>query len=220
MYRRSLDRYRASRLTCLPLTPSVTKAGRIHDRTLLDALEALPIEPFNGAAWRTTWASRDPLGGNFSGGRWDPPGEFEVLYTSLAADGSLAEVYYHLSRAPVFSSAQVRLTHLRVVIERALNLTDQNLLQQLGIEEPLANHLDYSKSQAIGAAARFLEFQGMLVPSARWPCQNLVLFLDTLDLNHDLAVAKQKDINWPAWREQNAATLVSVSDRAGPRVRK
>lgn len=195
------------------------RARRIHDQTLLDALEALPVEPFNGPVWRTTWASRDPLSGNYSGGRWDPPGEFEVLYTSLAADSSLAEVYYHLSRAPVFSSAQVRLARLHVSAERTLNLTDQNLLQQLGIVDPLANHLDHSISQAIGAAARFLEFQGMLVPSARWPSQNLVLFLDTLDLNHALAVEEQKDVNWPAWREQNMATSDSFRDRTGRRAR-
>jgi RES domain-containing protein len=183
----------------------VTTARRIHERTLLDALEALPAERFEGAVWRTTFASRDPLAGNFAGGRWDPPGEFEVLYTSLEADGSLAEAYFHLSRAPVFTSATVLLTRIRVVADRVLKLADQKLLQLFGIEDPLASQLDYSKSQAIGAAAHFLEFQGMLVPSARWPCQNFVLFLDRLDLNRALAAEEQRDINWPAWRTKVAA---------------
>jgi RES domain-containing protein len=182
-------------------------AGRIHDRTLLDALEALPAEPFDGSVWRTTFASRDPLAGNFAGGRWDPPGEFEVLYTSLEPDGSLAEAYHHLSRAPVFSSANVRLTRIRVELERVLNLTVQKTLLSLGIEDALASQLEYSKSQPIGAAAHFLDFQGILVPSARWPCQNLVLFLDRLDLNRAIAAGEQRDINWPAWRDNVAATL-------------
>lgn len=193
----------------------MTTAGRIHDRTLLDALEALPAERFDGTVWRTTFASRDPLAGNFAGGRWDPPEEFEVLYTSLEPDGSMAEAYYHLSRAPVFSSATVRLTRIRATLDRILNLSDHKLLLPLGIEDPLASQLDYSKSQAIGAAAYFLEFQAMLVPSARWPCQNLVLFLDRLDLNHALAAEEQKDINWPAWRAQAAQTLDAHSARTG-----
>jgi RES domain len=57
---------------------------------------------------------RDPLVGNDAGGRWHPANSFEALYTSLEADGSLAEMYYHLSRAPVFASSHMRLHRLRV----------------------------------------------------------------------------------------------------------
>lgn len=178
--------------------------GRVHDRALLDALEAIPAECYSGTVWRTTWATRDPLAGNLSGGRWDPPGASEVLYTSLEADGSLAEVYYHVSQAPVFSSAHVFLNRLSVKVERILRLTDDTVLGALGIEDPLANRLDQSQSQAIGAAAHFLEFQGLLVPSARWHCSNLVLFLDRLDLNDAVFFEDRKEVNWPAWKEQRS----------------
>jgi hypothetical protein len=81
----------------------VPRARGLYDRDLLDALEALDPEPFSGTAWRTTWVTRDPLIGSTAGGRWHPENSFETLYTSTETDGSLAEVYYHLSRAPVFS---------------------------------------------------------------------------------------------------------------------
>lgn len=177
--------------------------SRVHDRELLDVLEALPAEPYAGDVWRTTWKSRDPLVGSSSGGRWSPSDAYEVLYTSVDPDGSLAEVYYHLSQAPVFSSGEVLQYRLTVELDRMLRLTDTGLMEQLGIEDTLASRLDNEKSQAIGSAARFLDFQGLIVPSARWDCQNLVLFLDRLDLNEAIIVKDNQVINWPAWKEQH-----------------
>lgn len=176
----------------------------LHDRDLLDALEALDPEPFSGTAWRTTWAMRDPLIGSTAGGRWHPENSFEALYTSTEPDGSLAEVYFHLSRAPVFSSAHVRLHRLRVETRRTLRL-DLEMLGSLGIAAARYSAMDYARTRRIGAAAHFLEFDGLLVPSPRWPCLNLVLFLDRIDLG-SLAVEEVREVNWPAWREQHKRT--------------
>jgi hypothetical protein len=60
---------------------------------LLSAVDALNGQAFNGDIWRVTWAGRNPLTGNVGGGRWSPDGRFEVLYTSLNADGAMAEVH-------------------------------------------------------------------------------------------------------------------------------
>ncbi len=103
----------------------------------------------------------------------------------------------------MFSSAEVLLYRLKINLDRILRLTDTSLLNKLGIEDPLASRLDLEKSQAISSAARFLEFQGLLVPSARWDCQNLVLFPNRLDLNVAIAVKENQVINWPAWKEQH-----------------
>ena len=176
----------------------MARAGRVHDRELLDALEALGGEAYRGETWRATWASRHPLTGD-GGGRWHPPGAFEALYTSLEADGALAEVYYHLSRAPVFSSAHMRLNRLRVETERTLRL-DRADLARLGIDAAVFQSMDYTRSHEIGAAAYLLEFDSMMVPSARGPSLNLVLFLDRLDPD-GLQIAETLDVNWPAWKE-------------------
>ena len=171
---------------------------RVHDRKLLDALEP---EAFSGTAWRTTWATRDPLAGGAAGGRWHPQDSFEALYTNLEADGSLAEVYFHLSRAPVFSSAHVRLHRLRAGTRRTLRLADMAALGRLGIEAARYPAMEYARTREIGAAAHLLEFDGLLVPNARGPCLNLVLFLDRLDPDGRLAVEETADVNWPAWTE-------------------
>jgi len=176
-------------------------SGKVHDRGLLDELEALPVRAYSDAAWRTAWKQRDPLIGSTGGGRWDPAGSFEVLYTSTGSNGSIAEVYYHLSQSPVFSSCDVLLYKLKIKLERVLTL-DENLLIQLGIEHPFANRLDHSKTQDISGAVRFLEYQGMLVPNARWNCSNLVIFMDQIDLNEAIEIEGQEKINWPAWKEK------------------
>lgn len=101
--------------------------GKVHDRGLLDELEALPIRSYFDTAWRTAWKQPDPLIGSTGGGRWDPSGSFEVLYTSTESNGSIAEVYYHLSQSPVFSSCDVLLYKLKIKLERVLTL-DKDLL--------------------------------------------------------------------------------------------
>lgn len=176
----------------------------VHDRALLDTLEAIAAETYTGTVWRTTWATRDPLAGSSAGGRWNPANEFEVLYTSVVADGSLAEVYYHLSRAPVFSSAHVKLSALSVATQRTLHL-DQPALQTLGLDAKTLKSTDYDRSQEIGAAAYFLEFDSILVASARSESLNLILFMDHLDLSA-IQVQEQRDVNWPAWKQNQDKT--------------
>jgi hypothetical protein len=175
--------------------------SRIHDRDLLDALESLDSEPFSGTAWRTTWATRNPIIGSAAGGRWHPDESFEALYTGLEADGSLAETYFHLSRAPVFSSTDMRIHRLKVQTRKTLHLATMDALAALGVADAKYVSTDYTRTRQIGAAAYFLEFDGLLVPSPRWPCLNLVLFLDRLDPDESLVVEEVQDVNWPAWRE-------------------
>lgn len=173
--------------------------GHIHDRELLDALEAINPETYEGVTWRCTWAGRDPLVGNQAGGRWNPPDGFEALYTSLEADGSLAETYYHLSKAPIFPSADIKLFRLNVVAENTLRL-DEDALIGLGIDKARFQQMEYVLSQDTGAAAHMLEFDSLLVPSARSGVLNLVLFLDRIDLDK-LEVIEGKAVNWTAWKE-------------------
>ena len=59
------------------------------------------------------------------------------------------------------------------------------------------------RSQEIGDAASFLGFDGILMPSARWPCQNLVLFVDRLN-PEDLTVRDSEPVDWQAWRARSA----------------
>lgn len=166
----------------------------------MDALDSLTPIVYSGALWRTSSPNRDPLLGGTGGGRWSVPGSTEALYTSLEANTSLSELYYHLSTAPVFSSMPVQLCEIRANKLSVLDLRDGGLLKNLGIDDPASTSSQYlDKSRAIGAIAEFLEFHGIIVPSVRTNGDNLVLYPGNLDLNENLKVIQQQDINWPAW---------------------
>ncbi len=62
----------------------------IHDPDLLDRLDRLPEELFEGDVFRATRQSLDPLACSYSGGRWMRRDGVGVLYTSLAREGALA----------------------------------------------------------------------------------------------------------------------------------
>ena len=108
---------------------------RVLEPKLLDAIDAISGIPLDGIVWRVTWAKRDPIAGNYGGGRWTPSNSFEVLYTSLEESGAMAEAYFHLSRAPVFSSSHMLINQLQVSLTNVLRLSKIQL-ENLGIDEP------------------------------------------------------------------------------------
>jgi RES domain-containing protein len=177
--------------------------SRQHDRELLDALEALRSEAFCGETWRVTAKGRDALRGSTTGGRWSPPGEFEVLYTSLARAGALAEIGYRLSLEPVWPS---RLEHeLHKIIARTnhtLRFADVGSLSPLGVNVQRYRNFEYSVTQAIAASAFFLDFDGLIVPSARSSELNLVIFTEKRDVAERLRVEASEPVDWGAWRSQ------------------
>ena len=176
-------------------------SGRRHDRVLLDALEASEPEAFRGPAWRVTGEGRDPLRGSTAGGRWSPPGSFEVLYTSLTAEGALAEIGYRLSLEPVWPSRVRHAIHrIGAVTQRTLRLADVGVLAGLGVDTAGYGGFDYAGTQAVAAAAYFLEFDGMIVPSARAAALNLVLFTERLRGETALVVEETRAVDWETWR--------------------
>ncbi len=174
---------------------------RARDLDLLDKVDALPRTPYEGTAWRIAREGRDPLQGYPAAARWDP-GTFDVIYTSLTREGSLAEIHFHLSRQPVFPSKLVSVLHrITLRARRALQLVELSAFEALGVRGDRYGELDYERTQAIGDAAYFLGFDGLLVPSARWDCQNLVVFTDQL-APEDMAVEESAVVDWPAWRKE------------------
>lgn len=179
-------------------------AREARDVELLDALEALPHEPFGGDVWRIVREGRDPLLSYPSGVRWDPLGGFDVLYTALDPDGAHAEIFFHLNRAPVFPSRTVYYLYtIRIQTRRTLRLADMSALAGLKVDTARYSALEYSQTQAIGDAAHFLGFDGLIVPSARWQGLNLILFMDRLDPDDELAVSPCEPVDWQAWRNKS-----------------
>jgi len=179
---------------------------RARDIALLDALDAHPGVSFAGSVWRIVRRERDVLQGYKSGARWDP-GTFDVLYTSMAREGALEEIHFHLSRQPVFpSKIQSVLHEISVQTRRTLKLADLAAVTALGVNPESFVSLNYSRTQEIADAADFLGFDGIIAPSARWPCHNLILFTDKFSPT-DFSILSSENVDWSIWRSQRTPLL-------------
>ena len=147
-----------------------------------------PVE-FDGTAWRVVKEGRDPLAASRSGGRWDD-GTFDVLYTSEARDGAVAEARFYLMRGqPVAPSKPIyELYELHLALTQSLRLVDLAALRALGVNTDQygkahyeQRNTEYPRTQEVGEAAHFLGFDGLQVPNARHDCLNIVLFDDVCD---------------------------------------
>jgi len=171
-----------------------------RDLQLLDLLDAHKGVSFEGDVWRIVREGVEVLQGYPAKARWDP-GTFDVLYTSLERDGSLAEIHFHLSRQPVFpSKLRSRVHRISVRTHRTLKLADLEAINELGVSAESYAGLTYERTQEIGDAAFFLGFDGILAPSARHTCHNLVLFCDRLS-PADLTACESEIVDWEAWRK-------------------
>ena len=172
--------------------------GRVHDRAILDALEALAPQTIERIVWRVARKGRDPLRGAVANGRWNAVREFEVLYTSFSSEGALAEVGYRLSIEPIWPSRIEHEMHrIEVQTERNLRFADVASLAPLGVDPARYRSFDYATTQAIAAAANFLAFDGLIVPNARFDCGNLVIFTKRAPT---LALAHTEPVDWEEWR--------------------
>ena len=101
------------------------------------------------------------------------------------------------------SSSHMLLNKLFVSLDNVLEL-DADQLKALGMEDPLALRPRNNVGKSIGEAAFMLDYDGLLVPSARWDCCKLVVFLDNtpFDISERLSFVQAIDVNWPAWRER------------------
>jgi RES domain-containing protein len=128
---------------------------------------------WSGTTYRHTAARRDPLSGEGArmfGGRWNPPESFPALYLASPSAACAAE----LSRMALSQGVEVddlleakRMFHTIGVRDLAvLDLRERPAQEQVGLEPGDLSGDDWSACQAVGAAAHFLNFQGILAPSA------------------------------------------------------
>lgn len=179
-----------------------------RDNRLLDGVEALPPEPWTGTAWRVVREGCNPTQCSAVGGRWDDR-SFEVLYTSTHQDGAQAEAYFHLSRGQPVIPSRVRygLHELRVSLEACVQIASLDVLAGLGLKTSVfgqlcysERQLEYPRTQEIAEAAHFHGRDGLLVPSARSPHMNLVVFCAVAGPEAVEAVQDHGTVDWDAWR--------------------
>jgi hypothetical protein len=174
----------------------------IHDPALLDQLSELPTEAFTGEVYRATRKNLDPLAFSSQAGRWGKDCGASVLYASMAKSGALAEICFHWSRLTPLPTKPCILHILRVTTKNTLRLL-RTRLPMFGMEPSKFMQLDYVRTQEIGAAVAFLGYDGLIAPSARWECDNLMLFNGNQTIECRVEVISSETVDWFAWGREH-----------------
>jgi hypothetical protein len=170
----------------------------IHDPRLIDLLTKLPTQTFAGDVFRATRRSLDPTTPSTSGGRWAPQDGPAVLYTSLERNGALAEIAFHWSSFNPRPTKPAIVHRLGVQSDRSLKLIRSDL-DTLGVQTEYYEDPNYRRTQEIGAVVAFIGCDGLIVPSARWSCENLILFTDNLAMSTGLEIKDFEEVDWQSW---------------------
>ena len=145
------------------------------DRALLEQLGKLPAAPWRGVVYRHMFADYSPDRENTRGARWNPPGA-PAIYASVERALALAEAEYQIGLQPVRPCVRRTVYRIAVTLGSALDLTERAALAGLGVGQAELESLDHAACQRVGAAVEWLGHDGLLVPSARGPGTNLVIF--------------------------------------------
>lgn len=151
----------------------------IHDPQLLDAIEALGYEALDHVTvWRHMFNDHPPELSNTRGARWNPPG-VAAIYTSQERETALAEGQHVIDSQPLRPKARRHVYELRVSAGKALRITLADLAA-LGLTVEALTSPDFTACQRVGAHAAFLEYDALIVPSARAEGSNVVIFVNEL----------------------------------------
>ena len=150
----------------------------------------LPRIRIKAVVYRVVRDGVDPLGtvGSLrAGGRFNAPGEFAALYTSLDPITASKEVARGLKQRGVdpaqFPPGSWWMYELEVEIESVLDLTSPDVLQRIEVRDEALTRNEINTPRRIAAEARGNGFEALLVPSAAAAdSKNLVIFLDKLSV--------------------------------------
>jgi len=131
----------------------------------------------------------------------------------LLLEGALAEISFRQSILDPIPSKPISVHRLRVELKRVVHIAT-NDLEHLGVSMIDYNSLNYSKTQEIGEAACFLDFDGAIVPSARWPCENLIIFTDRPGVT--VSPIDSEQVDWRKWAIENDMLPASTTAPRDP----
>jgi len=151
----------------------------IHDPELLDAIERLGEEVMESVTlWRHMFNDNPPELSNTRGARWNPAG-LGAIYTSQERETAIAEGQHAIDSQPIRLKARRFVYELQVSAAKALRIRESDLAA-LGIAASDLVSPDFSACQRVGAHAAFLEYDALIVPSARSDGTNVVIFVNEL----------------------------------------
>ena len=168
-----------------------------RDPDLLEYLEGCRQRRFDGFVSRVVWAGRSPIQGSNGGrGRWNSPDcQFEVLNTSLKAEGADAEFEAFWSLFEQRPDRRAMNWKLRVRLTRVVAL-DFEKLEHLGVGPAAYGTRDYSRTQEISDGVNYLGCDGLIAPSPRYDCSNLVIYMQNLERNCLLEEVESRQFRW------------------------
>lgn len=151
----------------------------IHDPDLLDAIESLGAEALHErTVWRHMFNDNPPELANTTGARWNPAGT-AAIYTSEERDTAIAEGQHAIDSQPLRPKARRYVYELRVSAAKALRIKAEDL-PALGLTPDDLTSSDFSACQRVAEHAVFLEYDVVIVPSARADGTNVVIFVNEL----------------------------------------
>lgn len=143
------------------------------DEVLVQRVDSLGTSDFSGRTFRYTTASRDPLSGagaRLNGGRWNPADIFATVYLATpeaAVIGELDRAAAALgTSAEVMAPGRFRLHTVDVNALPVLDLRSAAARDEVGLTLDDIEDDDWTACQAVGEAAWFLGFSGLIAPSA------------------------------------------------------
>jgi len=95
------------------------------------------------------------------------------------------------------------LHRIEVTTRKSLRLLRADLIS-LGADWNLYGEINHAQTQQIGAAVAFLECDGLIAPSARWDCNNLMIFNDHHRIaENTLRVINSEEVDWISWAREH-----------------
>jgi RES domain len=78
----------------------------------------------------------------------------------------------------------------------------------LGVHWSRYGTLGYERTQAIRAAVAHLKCDGLIAPSARWTCENVMLFRTNQTSEEEIArLVASEEVDWRAWARDKGVAV-------------
>lgn len=144
-------------------------------RDLVARVAAAPRVTVSGTFYRHAQVGTQDVRGSNSGGRWGPPGGFEVIYLGRPEASIIIEAHRHLVEVTEGMRPEFVGPRSVVVVEVAatelLDLRSEATRANLGLDHTVtfseARDPDaYATCQQVGRAAHQLELHGLISPAA------------------------------------------------------
>jgi hypothetical protein len=137
-------------------------------------------------------------------------GETPTLYTSVERDGALAEITFHWGRLVPVPSKPVVLHRIHLGTKKSMRLARADLTA-LGVDWERYATIGYVRTQEIGAAVAHLQCDGLIVPSARWHCENVMVFFSSQRRPEEVAtLLTSEETDWREWARSRGLVISST----------